>query len=108
MERRHRVSKRYAMVRPNPRSWELGTLEEVTGYQVWEMTQSFTVAGRTDAKPPRRTLAVLTELFPAVPREDFLLHSQIFVQDGRASVGDAVIFNTGGCSGVGELPLHAI
>ena len=64
-ERRHRVVKRYARDRLKLQKWELGTLEEVTAHQLWELQHGFLKQGLLSATAPRPSTAyVIAEMCP--------------------------------------------
>jgi len=94
-ERRHRVVKRYSLNRKNLQRWELGTLEEVTTHQLWEMSEGFLAAKRVHRSVPRRsTRDALAEMFPDVPPDDLLVSQVACSTDGEVTVGDVVVYDT--------------
>ena len=101
-ERRHRMVRRYTMLRKILKSWSLSVIEEVTCHSIWEMSHRFYNAFDTTV-PTKHTLLSLQDLFPGVPSGDFSLHKTVSIHMGAAEVGDVVSCHYNGKLHFGEL-----
>ena len=98
-ERKHRMVKKYTKNRVNKRSWEAGTIEDITCHGISEISVPFMSAGKS-SKPSRASLQLLHEHFIASGIVDacveYTLHSEISAKHGRVRNGDVVLLTMGG------------
>ena len=88
-ERKHKVIKRYTRDRSNLTQWDIGSIEEITCHQMWELRQPFFMSD-VESKPVGRVLLSLRELFPMVPDDAMSLHNKVKCNGGCFSMGDVV------------------
>ena len=110
-ERRHRVVKRYTKDRRCLKRWELGSLEEITGHALWELTQPILRAGHVDPVAPRaQSLALLSELFPEEHRHgrELTISNKTKARHGTVLTRDCAFFEDpeGSSREVGEVLMH--
>ena len=110
-ERRHRVVKRYTKDRRCLKRWELGSLEEMTGHALSELTQPILRAGHLDPVAPRaQSLAVLSELFPEQHRQsrELTISNKVKAKHGTVLTNDLAFFEDPESSSrdVGEVLMH--
>ena len=105
-ERRHRVVKKHTRDRRNLRSFDLGTIEEITCHQIWELGKPLLHTFQT-SKPRGPMLDVIREMFPHGDASFMLAHN-IKVDGGAANAGDVVSFTLRGEKKVGELLVNVV
>ena len=101
-ERKHRLVTRYTRNRMNLKSWDLGAIEDITCHQLWELRQPFFLVYR-QARPKRKLLWTLQEMFPGVMDNAFTIASDISCNGGRLCQGDVVSCFIDGRIELGEL-----
>ena len=107
-ERKHRVVKKYTRDRRSLQSFDLGAIEEITCHQIWELGKPILSTFNT-AKPSRRMVDVLREVFPATTGDaSFMIANDMKVNGGAANAGDVVSCNFEGEEIVGELMLGVV
>ena len=102
-ERKHRVVKRYTHARLNLTNWSLGSIEEVTCHQIWELSLPFFHAMSFSKPRGKLQAAALKEAFPNIPLEWLTLHHEVKCNGGNARAGDVVSVMYEGQMQVGEL-----
>ena len=95
-ERAHKLTKKYARVRLNTTSYEIGMCEEITVDQLETLMRvDFKPKGLGShgSKPTRTALTALREVFPAVGDHEFQVAKAVKTSNGTIHVGDVVYFN---------------
>ena len=101
-ERKHRLVTRYARDRRALKSFETGLIEDITSHQIWELSQTFYFATKS-AKPTKRMLMFLQDIFPGVDAKQLTIVSNISVNGGKAMHGDVIAFFHNNEMHIGEL-----
>ena len=84
------------------KSSETGLIEDITSHQMWQLSQTFYFATKS-AKPTKRMLMILQDIFPCVDAKQLTIVSNISVNGGKAMHGDVVAFFQNNEMHVGEL-----
>ena len=108
-ERKHRVTKRFTRDRKNLTSWNIGSVEEVTCYALYETSTPFAVTGSSRrCKPSIHALSVLRELFSDADPASIFTSTESIASDGVVRQHDLVRYEKGPSSfGYGELMVNA-
>ena len=101
-ERKHRTAKKYTVNRKITKSFELGTLEDVTCHGLWELSLDFSQADSV-SEPKGSILPALRECFPGIDDAAMTLHRGITIHGGKANPGDVVSYSFEGRMCVGKL-----
>jgi hypothetical protein len=101
-ERKHRLVTRYTRDRKNLKSWDAGSIEEITCHQLWELSQPFWGVCKS-AQARGSILIPLREMFPDVPAESITILNGIKGNGGAINCGDVVSCVVDGHIQLGEL-----
>ena len=108
MERLHKIPKRYVKERRNTKSYEVGTLEDVTLKQLFDRREEWLAVDCLVAPhkpPPRSAVArVLKELHPSA--RTLTVAARMASKFGQVNIGDVVFFSVDGVRQCGRVKVH--
>lgn len=93
-ERKHKMVRRYTVNRKNLRSWELGTMEEITCHALRDLHRVFATSALFKGHLPSPKLcAALREAFPNTAASDLQVSQAAIGNDGIIYVGDVILLD---------------